>query len=175
MKYIINSVTLLLLVASTIVAQRIEDVFIQSHIIKLTNAKAYTLKVAALMPEANYDFKPHADEMNFARQLVHISQNLCWLSSSYLNEGANPLTAEEGKLTNKNEISVLVAKAYDFAIAAIQNLPVQSLTDTVKFFTGPMNKLQIINLVEDHQTHHRAQLLVYLRLNGIKPPDYVGW
>lgn len=156
-------------------AQRIEDVFIQSHITKLTNAKAYTLKVAELMPEENYGFKPHADEMDFGRQLIHISQNLCWLSSSYLNEGANPLTTDDGKLTNKKDISELVAKAYDFAIAAIQNLPVQSLTDTVKFFAGPMSKLQIINLIEDHQTHHRAQLLVYLRLNGIKPPDYVGW
>jgi uncharacterized damage-inducible protein DinB len=38
-----------------------------------------------------------------------------------------------------------------------------------------MNKLQILNLLNDHQTHHRAQLIVYLRINGIKPPDYVGW
>jgi uncharacterized damage-inducible protein DinB len=38
-----------------------------------------------------------------------------------------------------------------------------------------MNKLQIINLINDHQTHHRAQLLVYLRLKGVKPPEYVGW
>lgn len=156
-------------------AQRIEDVFIQSHITKLTNAKAYTLKVAELMPETKYDFKPHADEMDFGWQLIHISQNLCWLSSSYINEDANPLTAEDGKLTSKKDISSLVAKAYDFAIAALQNLPIKSLTDTVKFFAGPMNRLQIINLIEDHQTHHRAQLLVYLRLNGIKPPDYVGW
>jgi len=24
-------------------------------------------------------------------------------------------------------------------------------------------------------THHRGQLVVYLRLNGILPPNYVGW
>lgn len=175
MKYIIISITCLMLFTTTLMAQQIEDVFIQSHIIKLTNAKAYTLKVAELMPEENYYFKPHTDEMDFARQLVHISQNLCWLSSTYLNEEVNPLTAEDGKLTNKKDICGLIAKAYDFTITAMQNLPVQSLTDTVKFFSGPMNKLQIINLIEDHQTHHRAQLIVYLRLTGIKPPDYVGW
>ncbi len=38
-----------------------------------------------------------------------------------------------------------------------------------------MNKLQINNPMQDHQTHHRAQLLNYLRLNGIKPPAYIGW
>jgi hypothetical protein len=26
-----------------------------------------------------------------------------------------------------------------------------------------------------HQTHHRGQLVVYLRLKGIKPPQYRGW
>jgi len=30
-------------------------------------------------------------------------------------------------------------------------------------------------LLNDHQTHHRGQLVVYLRLNGIKPPAYIGW
>ncbi|WP_374662973.1 DinB family protein [Parasegetibacter sp. NRK P23] len=38
-----------------------------------------------------------------------------------------------------------------------------------------MSKLQIINLLSDHQTHHRGQLLVYLRLCGLTPPKYVGW
>ncbi len=38
-----------------------------------------------------------------------------------------------------------------------------------------LNKIQFLNLIEDHQTHHRAELLVYLRLNNIKPPEYIGW
>ena len=110
-----------------------------------------------------------------AKQLLHISQNLCWLSSTYITSNKNPLTEAEGKLTSKKDITTIVAKAYDFAVDALQNFDTKALADTVKFFAGPMNKLQIINLIQDHQTHHRAQLLVYLRLNTIKPPDYVGW
>jgi uncharacterized damage-inducible protein DinB len=30
-------------------------------------------------------------------------------------------------------------------------------------------------LMHDHHTHHRGQIIVYLRLNGLKPPKYVGW
>ena len=45
----------------------------------------------------------------------------------------------------------------------------------VDFFAGPKTRSQIIQLVDDHHTHHRAQLIIYLRLLGIKPPRYVGW
>jgi uncharacterized damage-inducible protein DinB len=28
-------------------------------------------------------------------------------------------------------------------------------------------------MIADHITHHRGQMLVYMRLNGLKPPRYV--
>ena len=49
------------------------------------------------------------------------------------------------------------------------------LEEKVEFFAGPMNKRQILTLLNDHQTHHCGQLIVYLRLKGVKPPDYRGW
>jgi uncharacterized damage-inducible protein DinB len=49
------------------------------------------------------------------------------------------------------------------------------LSTQVDFFAGPKTKLQILNIIQDHVTHHRGQLIVYLNLKGIKPPEYVGW
>jgi len=164
-----------LLASLSINAQTAEAAFLNVHISKLKNAQAYTLQVARSMPSEKYGYKPSPEEMLFGKQLLHISENLCWLTATYLTNNKNPLTAADGKLTSKEDIIAVVTKAYDFAIDALQNFPAQSLIDTVKFFAGPMNKLQIINLIQDHQTHHRGQLLVYLRLNGIKPPVYVGW
>ncbi len=160
---------------STTFAQSVDTMFLKANITKLKNAKIYTLKVANLMPSEKYDYKPSNEEMEFGKQLLHISENLCWLSSAYINGNKNPLTEAEGKLTSKKDIITVVTKAYDFTIDALQNFNIKALSDSVKFFSGPMNKLQIINLIQDHQTHHRAQLLVYLRLNGIVPPGYVGW
>lgn len=40
---------------------------------------------------------------------------------------------------------------------------------------GPLTRRQILILMHDHQAHHIGQLIVYLRLKGIKPPGYVGW
>ncbi|RYY32777.1 MAG: hypothetical protein EOP46_18130 [Sphingobacteriaceae bacterium] len=75
----------------------------------------------------------------------------------------------------KEEIIQVIKNTYAFAIGALKSFEVTHLADTVSFFAGPKTKLQIINLISDHQTHHRAQMIVYLRLNSIKPPDYVGW
>jgi len=173
-KYIFMAIAFFLASVS-INAQTVEAAFLDAHISKLKNAQAYTLQVARSMPSEKYDYKPSPEEMNFGKQLLHISENLCWLTSACLTNNKNPLTPADGKLTVKHDIIAVVTKAYDFAIDALQNFPSKSLVDTVKFFAGPMNKLQIINLVQDHQTHHRGQLMVYLRLNGIKPPDYIGW
>lgn len=156
-------------------AQTVDAVFLNANITKLKNAREYTLLVANAMPAEKYNYQPSKEEMEFGKQLLHISENLCWLSSSYLTGNKNPTTEADGRLTFKKDIIAVVTKAYDFAINTLQNFDTKALADTVKFFAGPMNKLQIINLLQDHQTHHRGQLLVYLRLNGIKPPDYVGW
>ena len=47
----------------------------------------------------------------------------------------------------------------------------------VNFFVSdvPMNKKNIFQLLLDHITHHRSQLVLNLRLCGIKPPRYIGW
>jgi uncharacterized damage-inducible protein DinB len=156
-------------------SQSNDSLFIASALTKLKNSKEYTLKVADLMPEHRYGFRPTNEEMSFGDQLLHICSNLGWLSSSYLSTGVNPVSKEDSKIKSKDSIRQVVVRTYDYAISVLNSFSVGNLSDTVKFFAGPMSKLQIINLLSDHQTHHRGQLLVYLRLCGLTPPKYVGW
>jgi hypothetical protein len=51
---------------------------------KWENAKTYTLKMADLMSSENYGFRPVAEEMSFKEQLLHIANNMKWLSSAFL-------------------------------------------------------------------------------------------
>ena len=156
-------------------AQKIDLLFLDAAIAKLQNSKEYTLKVANGMPEEKYGFKPVPDEMSFREQLLHIASNLNWLSSTYVTGSKSPVTKEATKVQKKEDIVEVLNKTYDYAIGALKSFEASRLADTVSFFAGPKTKLQIINLISDHQTHHRGQLLVYLRLNGVQPPDYVGW
>lgn len=148
---------------------------LQSQLLrKWVNAKTYTLNLAELIPEQDYDFKPVPEEMSVREQLMHIAQNIKWLSSSYLSI---PIPAEKKDTLQKTKAQVLkiVAEAYDFGAMAHKQLLTAQLDEMVKFFAGPKSKRQILFLLHDHQSHHFGQLIVYARLRGIKPPPYVGW
>lgn len=169
-------VTFVVMAVASAKAQSVDSLVVQTAVIKLKNAQEYTLRVADLMPEASYAFKPTPDEMSFGEQLLHLSANMGWLSSSFLTgTGENPVSKSDSKLQGKAEIRAVVVRAYAYALSALQRFEPARLSEPVTFFAGPMNKLQIITLLNDHQTHHRAQLLIYLRLKGLTPPQYVGW
>jgi uncharacterized damage-inducible protein DinB len=141
---------------------------------KWKNAKSYTLKVAELMPEEQYNFKPVPDVMTFGEQLLHIAQNMNWLSSAYLL-GSKQNSKSEAKVLIKQSIINTISTAYDSAFSIHYRLTPKQLDEVVPFFAGPKARRQILILMHDHQTHHIGQLIVYLRLKGIKPPEYVGW
>ncbi len=141
---------------------------------KWKNASQYTLEFAEAMPEELYDYSPTEEEMKFRDQLAHIAGNMIWLCSSYLGAGEF-----EGDLSNppkeKTALIDLLEMAFDFTQNTLMEFDEQSLDDEVDFFAGPMSKRKILFLIADHVTHHRGQLVVYLRLNDIKPPRYRGW
>lgn len=166
---------LLVLTCQETEAQRADTLFVRAAHTKLSNAKDYTLRVAELMPADKYAFRPAPDAMSFGEQLLHLSQNIGWLCSAYLTGKRSPLEKAKLQFHQKDSVLRVVIDVYDYALQTLDGLAPGELGDSVKFFAGPMTKLQIVNLINDHQTHHRAQLLVYLRLNGITPPRYVGW
>jgi len=141
---------------------------------KWSNSKIYALKIASLMPENNYEFKPVPGEMGFKEQLIHIASNINWLSSKYLN-GSDTSSSYDAKKLNKEEVLKILGEAYDNGLQAHKKISERELNEWVSFFAGPLSRWQILELMHDHQSHHLGQLIVYLRLRGINPPDYIGW
>ena len=146
------------------------DVFLE----KWQNSKTYLLDVAKAMPEEKYTFKPTEREMTFGEQLLHIKGNMDWLSTSYFTDEKYDKKKDDTKYS-KEEIISMLEKSFDNVFENIKNSKPESLKEKVEFFAGPKTKLQILNLLQDHVTHHRGQLIVYLNLNEIVPPKYVGW
>jgi len=139
---------------------------------KWENSKEYLIAIAELMPENQYDFAPTTRQMTFKAQLLHITKNMHWLANSYfaakkmdtLNESAS-----------KAELIGYVNNSFNHVKQAVAATSPTELTQKVDFFAGQKIKLQILNLLQDHVTHHRGQLIVYLNLNEITPPKYTGW
>lgn len=143
---------------------------------KWENSKNYLIKIAEQMPENTYGFKPTEREMSFKEQLFHIRENMLWLGTTYFSsEVFDRKKTKENLPETKAEIIKLITEAFDTVYAQIENTDDGDLQDEVDFFAGKKTKIQILNLLQDHVTHHRGQLIVYLNLNNVKPTDYVGW
>jgi uncharacterized damage-inducible protein DinB len=153
------------------------QILIESHLVKFKNAKTYTLAIAEKLVADKFDFKPVKEEMSFKEQLVHIGENIYWLSSTYIKEETNPIKANKNRSSEMTREQVLefVGNAYDYTLKAMSELDEKSLSKEFNWSGGKMNKYQFLNLIQDHQSHHVGQLIVYLRLNGIAPPKYIGW
>ncbi|SFU27077.1 Uncharacterized damage-inducible protein DinB (forms a four-helix bundle) [Pustulibacterium marinum] len=166
-----NLITTCILVLSVFTIQA-QNTPISAWQEKWENSKNYLLEIAESMPQEHYNYKPTEREMTFAEQLVHIANNINWLSNTYF-EGEK-IDKFEG-ITDKEEIIAILKNAFENGKTAVANTKELDLKTTVDFFAGPKTKLQILNLLQDHVTHHRAQTIVYLNLKGIEPPRYSGW
>ena len=168
---------ILLLSFSFIGIAQANHLLINSHLEKFKNAKSYTLSMAEKLAEEKYDFKPVKQEMSFKEQLVHIGENIYWLSSTYIKEEPNPSNVKKGNSNemSKKQVMQFLNDAYEYGLKAMVELDEKSLSKEFNWNGGKLNKYQFLNLIQDHQTHHVGQLIVYLRINNIEPPKYIGW
>jgi uncharacterized damage-inducible protein DinB len=125
----------------------------------LENSRQYTLAVAEAMPEKNYSFKPTDTVWNFGELLQHIAYGIHWWEENYIKgnktEWAPPV------VTNKKKEAVdALQSAYDSLLKTVSK---GSLTDEA---------LKGFHATVDHITHHRGQAVLFLRLQGIVPPEY---
>ena len=173
----------LLMIASPLQAQAEVDFPAQKEWKeKWSNSLAYTLEALASIPDSSLHYRPTANQMSVQEQIQHISGNVYGLSRRFL--GYEPEGFDEDALRellakedlSRKELVSMLTEAYAFGTAAVERLPAAGWEEMVpNFFAGPKSKRVIIYLLQDHATHHRAQLLMYLRMMNIKPPRYRGW
>lgn len=143
-----------------------------AFLVKWENSKDYLLELAEAMPKTAYNFKPTERQMSFKAQLIHIKENMDWLGNAYFGASKQEKLPQT---TSKEAILVALQQSFNRVKKTIQNYPEEKLEETVDFFAGPKSRLQILNLLQDHVTHHRGQLIVYANLKNITPPKYRGW
>lgn len=135
--------------------------------------KTYTVSIVKAMPEKLFNAKK-GDDRSFAEEVLHIMDNLYFLSSNYISEiGPSYLQLQ---YTTKEELIARFELAFNDFRDAVNSINDNNLLKKVKFFNGEFySKQQILYLVKDHTAHHRAKMILMLKDAGVKPPKYVGW
>lgn len=153
-----------------------ENAFAEDFYPVWERSSIYLLEVAEAMPAEKYDYQPSEEVFTFGEQLMHIAANLYYLNATYIS-GKEPEDLNldiNGK--TKDEIIRNVQEALAQVDMSYRSLkPGEEEEALMLFGRIEANKKRVFMLMRDHITHHRGQLVVYLRLNGILPPDYVGW
>jgi uncharacterized damage-inducible protein DinB len=137
-------------------------------------AKNYTLHYLQAMPDEGYAFKPTPEMRSFADHMLHLTDANYELASlaGGLKSPIEPGTASKSADKSKAATIKTVMAGYDFVISNIKNMQPGQFQDTIKVFDKyVMTKSTLLNKVFEHQTHHRGQTTVYLRLKGVTPPD----
>lgn len=125
----------------------------------LKSAKLNTIEVIKAMPAEKYNYKPTSDVRTFAEQAAHIAYATEGFTDMFLQKNPEWKLGDGTKLS-KLELIELNKKNFDRIIEVIGSTQYQD-----GLYSGVISFL-------DHNAHHRGQMIVYLRMNGIKPPEY---
>ncbi|HCW08600.1 MAG TPA: damage-inducible protein DinB [Cytophagales bacterium] len=138
-------------------------------------AKAYTKEYLDAATQEVYDFKPTPEMRSFAEQMQHLAVDnykIVKEATAGVTTISNYKDIEKTPLKGKAEITDAVMESYDFAIVTIKNLDEAKWNISVKMFNRWETTVEDgLAKAFEHQTHHRGQTTVYLRLKGIKPPS----
>jgi uncharacterized damage-inducible protein DinB len=140
-----------------------------------TRAKDYTKEYLDAMPADGVSFKPNPDVRSFAEQMLHLAAaNFAFASTAagITNPQAGKNLEKMDEYKTKEGLSKIVLESYDFAIGALKGLDASKFNENVKLF-GRFDATRGVafNKAFEHQTHHRGQTTIYLRLKGVKPPN----
>lgn len=144
------------------------------YMAKWNHSKQYTLDVLDKMPESGMDYKPDAEAMSFKEQIHHIANAIVGISQGYLN-GAEPGFSIDVATASKADLADYVAKSFDFGAKSIAAITPEQANEKLDVFGNEASRRQVMALLMDHSSHHAGSAIVYLRLQGVKPPAYVGF
>jgi hypothetical protein len=141
-------------------------------------SQEFTIAVAKLMPADSYSFKPVPEELSFSQVLIQVAgANLgaCANASGTARPGISQLMADgaAGKTSvDKDSVLQFLNESFAFCNQAIASMTPEKLDATAGPDNRKMTGFECLWAYFTHTAHHRGQLEVYLRIKGIKPPDY---
>ncbi len=134
-------------------------------------ARAYTKEYLDAMPETGYALKPTKEMRSFAGQMLHIADANYGIVGTATEVVPTVKDLEKTNDVAKASVTEKVLASYDFAINSIKNYPDTKWAEMIKLFNRfDVTRGQVIDKAFEHQTHHRGQTTVYIRLAGATPP-----
>jgi uncharacterized damage-inducible protein DinB len=175
---ILLAVILLASFSSKSFAQSLTVEDIKAQMVKeWERAKTYTDEYLNTMPADKYTFRavPVDSVRNFAQQMIHLAQANYFLMAKATGDMppafANSNLEHSASAQTKDSVMYYVNASYDFCINAVKNSDLNKWGEKIKIFGMEATRYAMMIKTFEHQTHHRGQTTIYIRVAGIKPPQ----
>lgn len=169
---------LFILVSPSIVnAQSLSAEDIRAQMIKeWERAKAYTVEYLNTMPADKYSYIAADSIRSFAKQMLHLAGGNIFLMMNATDYKVppvfgNPNLENSPGAQNKDSVMFYVTHSYDYCINAVRNTDLSKWGEKKKIFGFEESRYALMIKTFEHQTHHRGQTTIYIRRQGIKPPQ----
>lgn len=162
---------------SKINAQSVSFEDIKTQMVKeWERSKAYTIDYLNTMPANKYSFKAVDSIRSFAQQMLHLANaNVFFLSlATDLTPPSFPQNLEQRvSAQSKDSVMYYITVSYDYCINAVKSSDISKWGEKKKLPFGGYEETRyaLLNKAVEHQAHHRGQTTIYIRLQGIKPPQ----
>jgi len=136
--------------------------------------KAYTKEYLDAIPKDKYAFRAQDSIRTFAQQMLHLAQANMGLSANGTGKeriwvGRN--LEQSPTAQSPDSVNYYVMASYDFAIEGIKAMDIAKFEEKNKRGNFDETRLAWLLKAFEHQTHHRGQTTIYIRLLGIRPPN----
>lgn len=126
-------------------------------------------------PNDKYDWKPCDSAMPLGELMNHLYIAESLFIESALTGGFTKESLPQA-INNTEELMAAFDKLHEEGVAKIATLTPEQMNDTVAPF-GPdkaMPRGVLLNIMLEHEIHHRGQLYTYLRIMGCECPALFG-
>jgi uncharacterized damage-inducible protein DinB len=142
----------------------------------LTRIRGMLVAIVAAMPEDRYDFRPTKDVRSFREMVEHL------ITDSYTHAGfvmgktraeSEKIAEEKNKgMKTREEYLKALGEAFNFADKMFAGITDENAKDTVTAMRGAKaTRVEAALQAFEDDMDHYGNFVVYLRLNGIVPPD----
>lgn len=132
------------------------------------------------MPAEDYGFRPVPQELSFSQVMIQVAAanlSACATVSGMARPAIPTKIAQavrDEKLDgDKDTVLKFLNDSFEFCNQAVASMTPEKLNALVGPEGRKMTGFEWLWAYFTHTAHHRGQAEVYLRVKGIKPPDYV--
>lgn len=141
--------------------------------------KNWIPRAAAKMPEENYSFRPVPEVRSFAQLIGHLADANYRMCSIIDGEDQPMDPGIEKTMAAKADLSKALADSFAYCDKVYTNMTDAAGTAMIKFDAGgegtrvplQMPKLTALAFHTQHAFEHYGNIVTYMRLKGIVPPD----